>query len=299
MRTNGLAALALAAAIVPALPASAQTRIERNLNLEPGGRVEVDTDAGAVIVLGASRNGVRVVVTSKSADLEKYWEFRFEETPGLVRVVADRKGESRLFSRVPSPSFELEVPERTSVGVDTAGGSVRVGGVEGTVEVDTAGGSIAVSDVRGNATLDTAGGGIEVRDLDGTLVADTSGGSIHIERVSGDASADTSGGSITVREAGGRVDADTSGGSIEVVFARGNAKGGALETMGGSILVRVDPAVSLDIDASTLGGAVSSSLPVEVQGTAKRGSLRGKLGAGGAPLTASSMGGSVRIEPID
>jgi len=299
MKKTGVGVLGAVALVLAALPAMAQARIERNLTLEPGGRVEVDTDAGAVTVRGAARSGVRVVVTAKSADLEKYWEFRFEESPGLVRVVADRKGESRLFARIPSPSFELEVPSRTSVAVDTAGGSVRVGAVEGTVEVDTAGGSIEVSDVRGNATLDTAGGGIDVRDLDGTLIADTSGGSIHVERVSGDASLDTSGGSITVREAGGRVDADTSGGSIEVVFARGNAKGGALETMGGSILVRVDPAVSLDIDASTLGGAVSSGLPVQVQGTAKRGSLRGKLGAGGAPLSASSMGGSVRIESLD
>ncbi len=298
MRKIGLPAFAFAA-VLSALPAAAQTRIERNLTLEPGGRVEVDTDAGAVVVLGASRNGVRVVVTSKSPDLERYWEFRFEETPGLVRVVADRKGESRLFSRIPSPSFELEVPERSSVGVDTAGGSVRVDGVEGVVEVDTAGGSIEVTNVRGNATLDTAGGGIDVRDLDGALVADTSGGSIHIERVSGDASADTSGGSITVREAGGRVVADTAGGSIEVVFARGNAKGGTIETMGGNIFIRVDPAVGLDIDASTLGGAVSSGLPVRVQGTAKRGSLRGKLGPGGAMLSASSMGGSIRIESID
>lgn len=299
MRNSGSLATVLVALALATAPAPAATRIERDLPLEAGGRVEVDTDAGSVTIRGASRTGVHVVVTSKSDDLEKYWDFRFEETPGAVRVVADRKEGFLTFRNVPSPSFELEVPSRSAIAIDTAGGSVHVAAVEGQVDVDTAGGSIEVSEVRGNANLDTAGGGISVRDLDGALRADTSGGSIRVERVSGDATLDTSGGSITAREAGGRVDADTSGGSIEVVFARGNGKGGALETMGGGIVIRVDPNVGLDIDASSMGGSVSSGLPVTIQGEAKRTSLRGKLGAGGASLTASTMGGSIRIEPLE
>lgn len=295
---NRIAWLGLVA-IAAAAPALAGTRIERDLPLDPGGAVEIDTDAGSVSVKGAGRSGVHVVVTSKDANLEQYWDFRFESADGVARIVAERKEEyKRGHSRIPSPSFELEVPVRASLSVDTAGGSVHVDSLEGAVDVDTAGGNIEVSDVKGNVSLDTAGGSIDVRSIQGTVRADTSGGSIHMERVSGDLSADTSGGSIRVTEAGGRVDADTSGGSIDVTFSRGNASGGALETMGGGIRVAVDPTVGLDIDASTMGGTVSSALPITVQGKVKKSALRGKLGGGGASLTASTMGGSIRIEPL-
>lgn len=299
MRNVGRIASIGLVAIAMAAPAFAATRIERELPLDAGGKVEVDTDAGSVSVRGAGRSGVRVVVTSKSDDLEAYWDFRFESNAGVVRVVAERKDEYRRgYSKVPSPTFELEVPERATVAVETAGGSVRVASLEGAVKVDTAGGNIDVVDVRGDAALDTAGGGIDVRNLDGALTADTSGGSIRVERVSGDASLETSGGSIEVVEAGGRVDAETSGGSIDVAFSKGNAKGGSLETMGGGIHVAVDPSIGLDISASTMGGSVSTNLPVTVQGTGKKSSLQGKLGSGGAALKASTMGGSIRIDPL-
>lgn len=282
MNRIGNIAIGLLVAGLFSVPAPAETRIEKELPLAPGGRVEVDTDAGSVTLTGSNRQGARVVVTSRADDLEKYWDFRFDSSENAVRIVAERKDEYRRgSSKIPSPSFEIEIPRQTSVLVDTAGGSIEI------------------EEISGDASLDTAGGGIEVRNLDGALQADTAGGSIRVERVSGDASLDTAGGSIRVYGAGGRVDADTSGGSIEVEFTRGNASGGSLETMGGSIRILVDPTVGLDIDASTLGGTVSTALPVTVQGTVKKSSLRGKLGPGGASLDASTMGGSIRIDPLE
>lgn len=302
MRASRLSVSLVVAALATALPALAGSRLEKELPLEPGGRLEVAAAAGPIVVRGTDREGARIVVTSKSDDLERDWNLRFEGSAGTVRVVSERKesGWTGWFTPgPPKPNFEIEVPSRTALVVDTRGGSVRVSGTEGDVRVDTSGGSITVEDVRGNASLDTSGGGIAVARLDGALSADTSGGSIRVRGVTGDANLDTSGGSIAVTGAGGRVDADTSGGSIVVEFDRGNGKGGTLETMGGSIRIAVDPSVALEIDASTMGGTVSTGLSLATRGSPKRNSLKGALNGGGEALSASTMGGSIRIDALE
>jgi DUF4097 and DUF4098 domain-containing protein YvlB len=74
--------------------------------------------------------------------------------------------------------------------------------------------------------------------------------------LSGSLTAHTSGGPIRVDRVTGYVEAKTSGGPISVNFGRGNARGGVLETSGGSIEVEVERSANLDIDASTSGGSV-------------------------------------------
>src|SRR5512137_1738102 len=84
--------LAVILLVVPALmtPAQAETRIEKHLKLAPGGKFILDADGGAVVVKGSPEAGVRVVVTSERDDLEKLYDFKFEEGPGEVRVTAKR-----------------------------------------------------------------------------------------------------------------------------------------------------------------------------------------------------------------
>jgi DUF4097 and DUF4098 domain-containing protein YvlB len=114
--------------------------------------------------------------------------------------------------------------------------------------------------------------------------------------VKGDIHAHTSGGGIDIREAGGRVDADTSGGSVQAAFARGNARGGTIESSGGGVSVAVDPSVGLSIDAS--GNSVHADVPVTVHGDISRHHLQGKLNAGGETLRLRTSGGSVRIKSL-
>src|SRR5881396_2240996 len=75
-----------------ALPARAETRIEQNLKLEPGGKLVLDADAGSVNVKGTSRSGARVLVTSQRDDLKDRFDFKFEEGAGTVTITAKKKG---------------------------------------------------------------------------------------------------------------------------------------------------------------------------------------------------------------
>lgn len=302
-----------------ALPALADTRIEREFDLAPGGRFVLDADNGSVEVSGSSGSKVRVVITSTRDDIESLYDFSFEAESGQVEVKADRKnGASRWFSwtRGGGLHFEIQTPRSVELDIDTAGGkieadsiegdvrldtsggSIQARGITGNVLADTSGGSIVVEDVTGNVNADTSGGNITAEKIGGDLRADTSGGNIKIDGVDGNVEADTSGGSIRIGAAAGRVEADTSGGSITASLTSANTGGGRLSTSGGGITVYVDPGANLEIDASSSGGSVVCEIPVTVRGRISKTSLQGKLGSGGETLKLRTSGGGIRIKPL-
>ena len=67
-----------------AAPALADTRIERDLSLEPGGRLILETDLGSVTVTGKSGSGASVLITSTRDDLESVLDFDFQDDGGEV-----------------------------------------------------------------------------------------------------------------------------------------------------------------------------------------------------------------------
>jgi DUF4097 and DUF4098 domain-containing protein YvlB len=299
--------------LIPALCLAAESRIEKTLRLDPGGRFSIRTEMGSVTVVGTEGPGARIVITSRRHDLNEILRFNFREDPGSVSVTAKRL-HGRIFgwtNRGDSVNWEVQVPAQTAVDLETSGGRLKISGLRSGARLETSGGGIEVRDlvgdleghtsgggvdlerIRGRVRVHTSGGGIEGSELDGPVDAETSGGSVRLDRVSGDIRAHSSGGGIHVHEAGGRIEANTSGGGIEATFARGNARGGSLDTSGGGIEVSIDPSVGLRIEAS--GNSVHADVPITVQGSVSRGRLQGTVGRGGELLRLHTSGGGVRI----
>ena len=305
--------------VAAAAPALAESQIEKDLQLAPGGRFVLDSDLGSVTVRGSRDSGVHLIITSKRSDIDEYVEFDFREGAGTVEVIGKKIRRfgflSSLFGGGDGGSlrYEVEVPRETDLDIETGGGRILVEEIEGAVELETSGGSVRVYDVngeldartsggsidiariQGNTRVSTSGGSIEADSIDGSLSAKTSGGHVTINDVSGDLVARSSGGSIRIDGAGGRVEASTSGGSVSAQFNSGNSSGGSLSSSGGGIRVSLDPGVGLELDAHTSGGSVTCDLPVTVSGSMSRGTLRGTIGGGGESLRIRTSGGSIRI----
>jgi hypothetical protein len=259
--------------------ARADSRIEKNLKLEPGGKFVLEASGGDATVTGTPESGARVVITSNRDDLESLFDFRFEEAPGIARVVAHK----RIMTAPPEDfklRFEVQVPTRTSLEMKTGGGDVHASRLEGEFDLHTSGGDVKLSDLTGNVEARTAGGDITLR------------------HVTGDAQVETSGGDVRIDSASGHVEAHTSGGEVEVAFARGNARGGEIETSGGSIEVALDPAVNLSLDVSASGGELTTDLPMKVTGRINHSSLQGTLGAGGETLRLHTSGGDIHLRGL-
>jgi hypothetical protein len=291
-------AIGASAALISILPALADTRIEKNLKLDSGGKLTVVSDAGSLTVKGSGSSGAHVVLTSDKDDFESRFNLKFEELPGELRITLKKKDSIASWTswfhdaRI---AFVIEVPTKTRTDLQTGGGHVSVHALEGDASAETSGGHIDVGELRGNLTAQTSGGHISVKQVSGNAKVETSGGHIEADGVEGNLSAETSGGHIEIRDAKGRVDADTSGGHVEVGFAKGNAHGGKIESSGGGISVEVDPNVDLNIDASTSGGSVRTDVPVKIVGKVNGSSIKGTLGKGGEALYVHTSGGSVSI----
>jgi len=140
------------------------------------------------------------------------------------------------------------------VRAETAGGNIELGSIGQRLEARTAGGCVTVGDVKGDAVLETSGGQIIAGRIEGGVRAETAGGDIILRSARTEIVATTAGGQIRIGEGGGSVRAETSGGSILLSAARGPIR---VETAGGSInLYRIQGA----IQATTAAGKIFAQI---------------------------------------
>jgi DUF4097 and DUF4098 domain-containing protein YvlB len=295
-RSLGILVAALSL-VAMASPAAAESRIEKNLDLQPKGRFVIESEVGSVTVTGTPRSGAHIVITSDREDLNSELEFSFTSSAGWASVTARRKHESAWPHNL-SVHFEIEVPAETRTELRTGGGSITLSGLRGAADVKTSGGPIEVTGLNGNLEAYTSGGPIRVREVTGDAHVGTSGGPIDAEGIDGSLTAHTSGGGIKIERVSGYVEAKTSGGSIHATYSPGNRHGGVLETSGGHIEIAIDPSANLNLDASTSGGSVSSDLPVRVVGTVSHSRMQGSIGSGGEELRLHTSGGSIHIRTL-
>ena len=276
-----LAAGAGWAAGAPSAAWGADYRLEKRLPLAAGGTFSVHSEAGGVKIRGGEGSEAVITVTSKRQDFADVFTVRFETPrPDRVEMVLERK------SHGPTSWFGIH-DDHTQVEVTLP----RSAGTE----VESSGGGIDIANLAGKVDAESSGGGVQVSALGGAAKLSSSGGSIAAENVAGDLDASSSGGGVEIREAHGAVVAGSSGGAVSVSFAAGNAHGGSLDSSGGGVEARLDPAVGLEIDASSSGGSVDCDLPLTVHGRVGRDDVRGTLNGGGALLKLRSSGGGIDI----
>jgi DUF4097 and DUF4098 domain-containing protein YvlB len=307
-----------AAVLCTAPTASAQYRFEHRMDLQPGAQLILDTDEGEVTVVGDDSAAPRIGVFARHGN----FRISTDATPIATRVQVRRRDSwlewllLEWWPRDRDTRLRVRVPRMTNVRIRTAGGSIHAARLAGPLDLSTAGGSVRVGDVDGVISIRSGGGPIDARDVAGDLTAQTAGGGMTIAHVRGAVNvhtgggpilvngaagrvyASTSGGSVRILEAGDRVDAHSGGGPVSVAFARGNRAGGNLSSAGGRVVAVVDPSVPLTIDAATNGGTVASYIPVTTRTAFNRRMLSGDVNGGGGLLRLRSSGGSVEIGAI-
>lgn len=145
-----------------------------------------------------------------------------------------------------------------AVRLATAGGSIVLGNIGAAVKASTAGGTIRVGNVGGDAKLTTSGGSIITGRIAGTLRGTTAGGDVVVTGADADVVAETAGGQILIGQTGGGVRAETAGGSISLQATHGPIR---VETAGGSILLYD---VNDAIRAVTQAGSILAQLTVDI-----------------------------------
>jgi DUF4097 and DUF4098 domain-containing protein YvlB len=298
------------AAVVPA-PASApsvsapQERdsvFERSFTTRPGGTLTLDLNTGAgVTVRGWDED--RVLIRGRLAG--RSWrdvEVDIERESEGVRIHTDFA--RRSYNHSTSNEFEIRVPRRYDVRMQSSGGGLTIIDVDGRFSGNTGGGEITIERAKGSARLSTGGGEIRVSDSDLSGTVSTGGGTVVLSRVSGGLRGSSGSGpvvygessargegrsrrsesttdlsSVDISGSGSRItvggDTDYRAGTLNIEKAGGDIhlnaapNGARVRTGGGNVTIgRADG----DVSASTGGGNVTVG-PVT-------GSVRAGTGAG-------------------
>lgn len=298
--------------------------IEKSFKVGDGGLLTVRSDMGSIEVETGGSGTVEAKVMrrsdswsrSEAEDFLKKFQVDFSQQGNDVTVIAEYRGSKNDHWGNGQVRFLFRVPAKYNVNLNTAGGSISVADLEGTVEAETAGGSLSFGNIKGpvngrtaggSISLDggsgkvdvrTSGGSINIGSVDGDLSARTAGGSISIDRAKGNVVAETSGGSIRVDEVMGNIEASTSGGSVEATISKQPQGDCRLETSAGSVTVYLASDVAVDVDARASWGKVQCDFPVNGGAELEDSSLRGKINGGGPRLVLRTSSGKVKIRKM-
>lgn len=158
-------------------------------------------------------------------------------------------------------------------------------------------GRVAVSGLQAQTTLDVTTGKISLLGLAGRTRAKLVSGPVEALGVGGDLTMETVSGDLTLAQSSAeRVHAVTVSGSITCDVDSSTPADLRLTTTSGDITVRVPAGADLDVRLAAVSGKVTTAFPLESDGHARwNKSMRGRLGAGGGALDATSTSGSVAL----
>ncbi|MFT4603935.1 MAG: DUF4097 and DUF4098 domain-containing protein YvlB [Rhodothermales bacterium] len=274
-----------------ALPISGQAQV-RTFSASAGGTLDLRLEAGGSVSIIGGASEVRVEVTRSGRDADEI-SVTFDQSGDRVTVRSEFDSRGRHNANV---KYEIRVPSRFNVDLESTGGSVDISGVSGTFEGQTMGGGIDLSDVSGSVDMQTMGGAISVSnsELEGKL--HTMGGNIELEDVRGSVEATTMGGNVRHRGSGSSSSAikvQTMGGNVEI----GDAPAGAdLQTMGGDITAGN---VGSFFEAETMGGDIDvSSVDGWIEAKTMGGSVTIAMTGGTSGdrhVSITSMGGDIEL----
>ena len=245
--------------------------VEKSFPVTGAGVLRVETQGGAIRVSPSTDSVVRVTAkqkikadTEKEADeLLKKLELTFEQNGNDLRVFAKYEQKPASFHWGSWPpvqvDFVITVPASFATDLNTSGGGITVGDLNGKADLRTSGGGIKLGKMGGPVDARTSGGSITLDEARGPVELKTSGGNIAVGNVAGPASLSTSGGGIKIESVASSVRAHTSGGSIRANIAGPLKDECSLSTSGGSVTVTVDKVAAFQLDASTSGGGVDAS----------------------------------------
>ncbi len=302
---------------------AAEGSFERTLTVSGPVEMEVSTGSGHIEVRAGEPSSVHIRATIKTsrswhldeADAERKVRYLESNPPIEQRGSYIRIGhiEDRVLARNVSISYDIVAPTETRLRSETGSGSQSVTGLRGPVKASTGSGSIRIENIGDEVRAETGSGDLQLNSVKGATHASTGSGSIHAAGIGNSFVASTGSGNIRLEQTGpGDGKVETGSGSVELQNVRGalrvrtgsgtiTAQGmpqgeWSLHTGSGGVRVRLPAGSAFDLNAHTSSGHISTAHAITVQGTVKRGELRGKVGAGGPLLELETASGNIQIE---
>ena len=190
------ALVSAAAHAAPVAPSAAQPRVmlDTAVAAPAAKRLVLDLRAGgAVQITGVRDKVVRIRVTENGRPCGDCGVQLVQGADGIqVRSTQPAPNRGQL-------QFEIEVPEQFDVDLSSAGGGVRIEGVDGTIKGMTESGGLDLQRLSGSVDLETKRGDVTLRQSYVSGRVHTVGGRVVLEDVSGTVAGSSAKGKVIER----------------------------------------------------------------------------------------------------
>jgi hypothetical protein len=215
--------------------AASEEKINRQLDVHPGGKLVVDVDFGTIDISAGADDKV-TVDASRTIDFGD--EAKEKEYVAAVPITISAEGNVvTVQARSAKESYHLHFHHTSMDGRYT----IRIP-KNFAAELDTGGGKITANDLVGDVRADSGGGELKFSHLHGAVLAKTGGGSIQMDGCDGATEIKSGGGDVVLKNGRGLLRARTGGGVIEVRDYAGDAD---VETGGGELILQKSTEESL------------------------------------------------------
>ena len=290
--------LAVSVIAMLSAPAYAGKKIDKTLEVDPTGKVEISVVRTDIDVEVWDKSEVRV-----TGELDDATEKFIFETSGSKTIIKIELDDGLFHGNWHSSNGELSifVPKGSTVESGGVSGDLNVTGVLGGVSLHTVSGDIDLKDVADFIEVETVSGDVEVQDctgkmklasVSGDITANGNASHFDANTVSGDVNAE-----IGLSE---RVDLSTVSGDVEIEFELATDGRVDAETVSGDVALHFDNDVvnaRFDIDTGP-GGDIENSITDDRSDSSFIGAekIKFRSGDGKGTVEINTMSGSIEVE---
>ncbi|HJP92398.1 MAG TPA: DUF4097 family beta strand repeat-containing protein [Pyrinomonadaceae bacterium] len=255
--------------------------INRTYQLPPGARVEVSSIRGPVeiVTTDTATAEVQIIRTARTrADLE-YHKIEVEQTGNSLVVRGVQEPEQRRVQNIQVDHHViLKLPRQIDLSVSSVSGPLKVGDVDGQVHV---------SSISGSGNIGNVGGKLQANSISGNLEVGNVGAEARVSSISGN---------LGLGQVNGLLDASSVSGGLKATLVSLSPQGIHIKSVSGSVEIGFKSEVNADFNAEGVSGQVYLEVPNVIRDSeAKSPDVRARIGAGGTPITISSVSGNIRL----
>ena len=249
--------------------------------LTPGARVEVSSIRGRVEITNSDTTTaeVQVIRTARTrADLE-YHKIEVIHTDNSLVVRGVQEPEDRRGNNIQvNHRIILKLPRRIDLAVSSVSGSLKAGDVDGQTHV---------SSISGSARIGNVGDKLQASSVSGSLDVGNVGADAQVKSVSGN---------VKLGQVSGSLYVSSVSGALNAALVSLSPQGIQIKSVSGSVEIAFKSDINADLNAEHVSGEVYLDVPnVNRDSEVKSPNVRARIGAGGTPITISSVSGNIRF----
>ncbi len=260
MKVLMLSALLVGVSMFTSVNVLAGERVDRTLDANPEGYVEIEHVNGKAEIKGWDKSQVHV----KGTLGDRTERFIFERQGNEVTIkIKVKNGIRGGWGQDDEDVLTIFVPRQSRLNYTAVNADVWLNNITGGVSVETVNGDIDAQDLAGRLRLESVNGDINADDLQGDVAIETVNGDIHSRSTKGrEDKYETVNGDVNVQSSSQEVRVTTVNG--DVTLAMKTVKYANLETVNGELSVDLNLAKGGEVKATTVGGEINLNFTQQV-----------------------------------